>query len=263
MNSPLLNIAVHIIRTAGNAIVKYYNLYEYNKTSEFIQKMYNKMECIFIDEINRFYPNDYIYFKNKNNIFNTTRSNIWIIEILDGMINFIKHYPYFAISIAVIIKNKIEIAVIYDPIHDELFTAVRGENAKLNEYRLRCSKDKNLENAIISISNSFKNIYKNKEDYKYEKILNKLIVECNSFRYTGSSALDLAYIAAGRIDCGLKKINIKSNFYSGELLIKESGGLYIYLNENINNTKDNIIIIGNPNIVNIILNKINFINKNK
>ena len=147
--------------------------------------------------------------------FSTTPLNnqddFWIIDPLDGTTNFIYGIPHFAISIAFMSKGKLECGLIYDPLKDELFTAVRGSGARLNQRRIRVSPRKSLDGALIGAGSRFET--------------HALHASVSGIRRSGSAALDLAYVAAGRLD-GFVDANLKTwDVAAGHLLIAESGGL--------------------------------------
>lgn len=237
MTHPILNVAIQAIRKAGEFIIKQYEFLHrihatksYDYTNTVISKIHNESNRIIKTIIKKFYPLHIINTNENNIIINNKKyytNNIhWIIESIDNNTNFIKQFPFFALSIAVQFNNHIEIGVIYDPIHNELFSACRGKGAQCNGYRIRLnnSVSKNLKNSIIAIS--YSHVHYNIIINLIHK-LNKQYTAIN-FRYTGSTILDLAYVAIGRVDSCLiittssRKIN---KLASGFLIIQESGGL--------------------------------------
>lgn len=249
---PMLNIALRAVRKAGNLIV---NKYEISKTVEHekLQISYDA-EKIIIDIIYKSYPKHSIITKNSDMFIERKQDTQWIINSLNGKTNFIKNLPHFAISIAVCIKGRIEVAVIYDPMRNELFTAIRGQGSQLNGYRLRANNIKSLSGSILAIE--FTNKLKQYTSV-YINIITKLFIQHVNFRSTGSTVLDLAYVAAGRIDgyftIGMKPLNLNV----AELIVRESGNLIIDFNgNNYSSLHSNNIIIGNPRIVQVILSNI-------
>ncbi|MEG3054411.1 MAG: inositol-1-monophosphatase, partial [Hafnia paralvei] len=174
----------------------------------------------------------------------------WVVDPLDGTANFIKRLPHFAVSIAVRIKGRTEVAVVYDPMRNELFTATRGQGAQLNGYRLRGAAAKDLDGTILATGFPFK---VKQHAPAYIAILGKLFTQCADFRRTGSAALDLAYVAAGRVD-GFFEIGLKPwDFAGGELLVREAGGLVTDFVGGHNYLSSGNIIAGNPRVVKAIL----------
>ena len=154
----------------------------------------------------------------------------WVIDPLDGTLNFINGVPHFCISIAVQHKGVTQHGVIYDPVKDELFSASRGRGAMLNQRRIRVNVKDNLNNTFLSVGHAFRKV-RNGEVVSYAKnhfdaLLN--VSEAGAqFRRTGSAALDLAYVAAGRFD-GYFELGLKPwDIAAGELIVKEAGGTVV------------------------------------
>ncbi|WP_122899856.1 inositol monophosphatase family protein [Acinetobacter sp. B51(2017)] len=154
----------------------------------------------------------------------------WVIDPLDGTLNFINGVPHFCISIAVQHKGVTQHGVIYDPVKDELFSASRGRGAMLNQRRIRVNVKDNLSNTFLSVGHAFRKV-RNGEVVSYAKnhfdaLLN--VSEAGAqFRRTGSAALDLAYVAAGRFD-GYFELGLKPwDIAAGELIVKEAGGTVV------------------------------------
>jgi len=142
------------------------------------------------------------------------------------------------------------VAVVYDPMRNELFSAVRGQGAQLNGYRLRGSTARDLDGTIIATGFPFK---LKQHATPYMNIVSKLFTQCADFRRTGSAALDLAYVAAGRVD-GYFEIGLKPwDFAAGELLVREAGGLVTDFVGAHGYMHSGNIVAGNPRVVKAIL----------
>jgi myo-inositol-1(or 4)-monophosphatase len=150
-----------------------------------------------IDVIRKSYPQHTIISEECGELEGEDKDVQWIIDPLDGTSNFVKRFPHFAVSIAVRIKGRTEVAVVYDPMRNELFTATRGQGAQLNGYRLRGTNAKDLDGTILATGFPFK---AKQHATPYINVIGKLFTQCADFRRTGSAALDLAYVAAGRVD---------------------------------------------------------------
>ncbi|AHG60097.1 inositol monophosphatase family protein [Buchnera aphidicola] len=225
---PMLNIAIRAVRKGGSVIVQNYDTQNFikediEKKNIFIENIMYKTYKTISQMIYKSYPNHIIVNKNQKNLSIKNENNtIWIINELDGKNNFIRHFPHFCISIAVIVRNKIEISVVYDPIRNDLFTAVKGQGSQLNGYRTRCSNIKTLKYTTVAVNLPE---YIHDRSSAYFEIYKKLILCGILFRCTGSTVLDLAYVAAGRIDC-LFDFNLEpSNFIAGKLQVREAGCL--------------------------------------
>jgi myo-inositol-1(or 4)-monophosphatase len=145
----------------------------------------------------------------------------WIVDALDGSENFSHGYPYYAISIALTHGAELTHAVVLDPLRDELFTAIKGRGALLNGVALRVSGCTALDNALVGT------VFPERTNPKlpaYLPIFNALVARCGGIRRGGACALDLAYVAAGRLD-GFWVTSLKSwHVAAGALLVREAGG---------------------------------------
>lgn len=252
---PMLNIAVQAARKAGNFIIKSYetpsNVEAFSKGSnDFVTNVDRHAERLTIETIRKFYADHAILCEENGLLDGKNSEYLWIIDPLDGTTNFINHFPHFSVSIALQIKGRTEIGVVYDPIRNELFTAVRGQGAQLNGYRLRGSNAKDLDNTILATGFPFKN---KQFSANYFAIIEKLFQRCADFRRTGSAALDLAYVASGRVD-GFFELGLKPwDFAAGELLVKEAGGVVSDFSGNHNYLFSGNIIAAKPKILKDIL----------
>ncbi|WP_168918853.1 inositol monophosphatase family protein, partial [Enterobacteriaceae endosymbiont of Donacia bicoloricornis] len=250
--------AIRIIRNIGNFIIKNYEIqnisvFDKNYDSNFFIKKINKN---LINIITKIFFNIYsknIIILNKENFFIIKyKKTIWIINPLDGIMNFLKKIPHFSISIAICIKKITEIALIYDPLKNDLFTAIRGKNAQLNGYKLRCDIYKKNNFLLFAINTNYFFFKKNNINI-FNLFENNLI----SLRISGSVSLDLAYLAANKIDCYINN-NIKNFNYllAGELIIKESGGLITNFIGHYNYKNSSNILAGNSNIIKLVISNI-------
>lgn len=146
----------------------------------------------------------------------------WIVDPIDGTSNFIHGFPHYCISIALENAGKLEHALIYNPVNNDLYTATRGAGAFLNNRRIRVSSRTRLSDALIAHAIPVREL---KANPSLVDLQNRLRVDAAGLRHTGSAALDLAYVAAGYLDAcigvGLKSWDVAA----GVLLVKEAGGL--------------------------------------
>ncbi|KAA8995718.1 inositol-1-monophosphatase [Affinibrenneria salicis] len=255
---PMLNIAVRAARKGGNLIAKNYETPDAVEASQkgnndFVTNVDRDAERLIIDIIRKSYPQHTIISEECGELSGEDQDVQWVIDPLDGTTNFIKRLPHFAVSIAVRIKGRTEVSVVYDPMRNELFTATRGQGAQLNGYRLRSSGARDLEGTILATGFPFK---AKQHAGAYMTILGKLFNDCADFRRTGSAALDLAYVAAGRVD-GFFEIGLKPwDFAGGELLVREAGGIVTDFVGGHNYLSSGNLIAGNPRVVKSILSSI-------
>ena len=171
--------------------------------------------------------------------------HLWIIDPLDGTTNFIRGIPHYAVSIACLHRGKLEHAVIVDPVRREEFTASRGRGAQLNGRRMRVSKLASLAGALLGTGIPFKDHHDDRLG-PYSKSIEVLAGQCAGIRRAGAASLDLAYVAAGRLDAfweiGLSPWDIAA----GALLVKEAGGLVADVDASENYLASGNIVCGNP-----------------
>ncbi|MCF7355595.1 inositol-1-monophosphatase [Vibrio sp. CK2-1] len=224
---PMLNIAIRAARMAGNHIAKSLeNTDKIESTqkgqNDFVTNVDKEAEQLIIDTIKKSYPDHCIVGEEGGSIEGRDTDVQWIIDPLDGTNNFVKGFPHFSVSIAVRMRGKTEVACVYDPIRNELFTAQRGSGAQLNNARLRINPIKDLNGAILATGFPFK---QKQHAESFVKIVGGLFSECSDFRRTGSAALDLCYLASGRVD-GYFELGLKPwDIAAGELIAREAGAI--------------------------------------
>ncbi|MGD0466477.1 MAG: inositol monophosphatase family protein [Gammaproteobacteria bacterium] len=224
---PYLNIAVKAARLAGKIIVDAYlhpGSFGVAKkpTStlglDFVTTVDRACEETIIKTILRAYPEHNIKAEESGEQLNNSEIT-WVIDPLDGTLNFIHGFPFFAVSIGILNGEQIEHGVIYNPISAELFTASKGSGAQLNNKRIRCSENNKLNESFLAIDI---NLLLQRHN-KLSKIENFLPTR-GLCRDLGSAALHLAFVASGRLD-GYCDINLKPwDMAAGALLVRESGG---------------------------------------
>ncbi|MBG6248609.1 MULTISPECIES: inositol-1-monophosphatase [Symbiopectobacterium] len=252
---PMLNIALRAARKGGNLIAKNYETPDaveagQKGTNDLVTNVDRDAERLIIEVIRKSYPQHTIIGEECGEVVGEDDTVQWIIDPLDGTTNFVKRLPHFAVSIAVRIKGRTEVAVVYDPMRNELFTATRGQGAQLNGYRLRSGNARDLEGTILATGFPFK---QKQHATSYINMVSALFTTCADFRRTGSAALDLAYVAAGRVD-GFFEIGLKPwDFAGGELLVREAGGIVTDFVGGHNYLASGNLVAGNPRVVKSIL----------
>lgn len=248
---PMLNIAIRAARKAGNIIIKAYenpNSIDIDSkgTNYFATNIDRNAEAAIIEIIKKAHP-DHTIIGEEGGIDKGADSDTqWIIDPIDGTTNFIRGVPHVSVSIAVRIKGKTEVGVVYNPITNELFTAVRGQGAQFNGYRIRTGNAKDLNNTILATAFPYK--LKQYSDC-YFQVLAKLFTKCADFRRTGSAALDLCYVAAGRFD-GFFEIGLKPwDIAAGELILREAGGIMTDFAGGTNYMASGNVVAGNSKLV--------------
>jgi myo-inositol-1(or 4)-monophosphatase len=180
---------------------------------DFVTKTDKHVEKILIEELSKAKKNYSFLSEEIGKIENKDKENVWIIDPIDGTTNFLHGIPHFAICIALQSKKEIVSGLVFDPIKDEMFFAEKNKGAFLNNHRLRVSKKNLLEDCLFA---------SNQEGVKFSDL---------NMRNSGCAALDLAYVASGRLDGFFHN---KINFWdvaAGALLVEEAGGILNDLNE--------------------------------
>lgn len=256
--NPMLNIAIRAARKAGNIIAKGYERRDDIQTmlksaNDYVTNIDKASEAAIIEVIQKSYPDHTIITEESGALEGKDSDVQWVIDPLDGTTNFVKGLPHFAVSIAIRVKGRTEVGVVYDPICNELFTAVRGEGAKLNDMRLRVQEKRELQGTILATGFPFKKTSLMPTQFS---MMSSLATEVADFRRTGSAALDLCYVAAGRVD-GYFEMGVKAwDVAAGDLIVRESGGLVCDFNAGHHYLTAGHIVAAPARIVKEILSKI-------
>ncbi|MDI9817668.1 MULTISPECIES: inositol monophosphatase family protein [unclassified Legionella] len=251
---PLLNIAITAARLAGDIIIRHIEQLDRIKITakdneEYFSEVDVKAEQAIINTIHKAYPEHGII-AEESGVFKGDADSVWIIDPLDGTTNYLHGFPFFSVSIAHRVKNRIEHAVVYDPLRHECFSASRGRGAQLNERRIRVSKKTQLAGALLGTGFPFRNV---EMAQRYLPTFEALIGKCAGIRRTGSAALDLAYIASGRLD-GVWELGLRPwDIAAGSLIIKEAGGMISSLDGGEDYMKKGDVVAGNPKVFKALL----------
>jgi myo-inositol-1(or 4)-monophosphatase len=235
---PLLNIAVKAARRAGSiinraALDRTQLEIRAKRANDFVTQVDKAAEAAVISIIRQAYPDHDILGEEsgalegrsadgKNGAQGKKTEYRWIIDPLDGTTNFIHGFPQYCVSIALQHRGAIEHGVIYDPAKNELFTASRGSGAFLDDRRIRVTKCVNLKDALVGTGFPFKEM--SRLDF-YFRQLREIMKNSAGVRRAGAAALDLAYVAAGRMDAFWEMGLSPWDMAAGALLIQEAGGL--------------------------------------
>jgi len=219
-----LNVMIKASERASKVLIRDFGEIEKLQVSkkgpfDFVTKTDRNVEKILIEELSKTKKNYSFLSEEVGVINNKDKDNIWIIDPIDGTTNFLHGIPHFAICIALQSNDEIISGLIFDPIKDEMYYSEKNKGAFLNNQRLRVSKKNSLDDCLFS---------SNHEGVKFSNL---------NMRYSGCSALDLAYVASGRLDGFFQnKINLW-DVAAGALMVEEAGGvvtdLYKFNNNNI------------------------------
>ncbi len=226
---PMLNTAVKAARRAASVINR--ASFELDRL-QVIQKSHNDFvtevdraaEHAIIDVLRAAYPDHAILAEESGPSENLhdENENVWIIDPLDGTTNFIHGFPQYCVSIALQQRGQITQAVVYDPNRNDLFTASKGGGAYLNEKRIRVVRRDKLAEALIGTGFPYRDMGGLDE---YVSMFRVMTQACSGLRRPGSAALDLAYVACGRLDGFFEKGLKPWDIAAGSLLIAEAGGI--------------------------------------
>jgi len=228
INDPVLAVAVRAARRAGSVIVDaardLKRLPAHSKEhADIVASAENEAENSIVATIRAAFPEHAVLGEESGHIEGARDGSgfKWIVDPVDGSENFAHGYPYFGVSIALAHGTEITHAVVLDPVRDELYTAIRGKGAQLNGAPIRVSSCMALEQALLGTVFPAR---KSPGLHDYLPLLGTLLGRSASVRRAGSAALDLAYVAAGRLD-GFWVTTLKPwDVAPGALLIKEAGG---------------------------------------
>ncbi len=222
---PTLNIAIPAARRAGDLIVRSMDRAAglevgIKGKNDFVTQVDRLAETEIIEALQRAYPQHAILAEESGASGDSEYT--WVIDPLDGTTNFLHGFPQFAVSIALLFQGRPQQAVIYDPLRQELFTASRGRGAQLNNRRIRVSNRIDLDGALLGTGFPFRE-YQNVDAYL--RSMKAFMATTAGIRRAGAAALDLAYVACGRLD-GFWEGGLKQwDMAAGCLLIEEAGGL--------------------------------------
>ena len=245
----LLNVAVMAARRAGAVLGRTANKVhtlsvEKKGHNDFVSDADRKAEEAIIDVIHKHYP-DHAILAEESGVHGES-DHVWIIDPLDGTTNYLHGFPQFAVSIAVQVNGRIEHGVVYDVMREELFTASRGDGAQLDGRKIRVSGLKDLELSLIGTGFPFRNA--DVELAPYFAILEKVIKNTSGVRRPGAAALDLCYVAAGRLDAFWETGLSSWDLAAGGLIIREAGGIVSALDGGENWLETGHILAGTPKI---------------
>ena len=206
-----LNIMIKASEKASKVLIRDFGEVEKLQVSikgpsDFVSNADKKAEKIIIEELLKSRKKYSILSEEIGKINNSDKDNMWIIDPIDGTTNFLHGIPHFAISIALKSKNEIISGLIFDPIKNEMFYAEKNNGAYFNNHRIRVSKKKRIENCLFATGGK-------------EEIKSNL-----NIRKSGSAALDMAYVAAGRFDGYFQDHLNLWDVAAGIILVKEAGG---------------------------------------
>lgn len=245
----LLNVAVMAAHRGGDSLVRSLKKLdrievEVKGRNDFVSEADRLAERAVIETIHKHYPGHAILAEESG--AQGESDHVWVIDPLDGTTNFLHGFPTFAVSVALLVGGRMEHAAVYDPMRQELFTASRGHGAQLDGRRIRVSSCKSLDRALIGTGFPFRD--SNLALDAYLAMFGKAIENTAGVRRPGAAALDLAYVAAGRLDGFWETGLSKWDLAGGALIIREAGGLVSSLDGGEDFLDTGHVLTGNPKI---------------
>lgn len=251
---PYINTALNAARKASTIIMRGYERRDKVRVSQkgprdYVTNIDSEAEDTIVNVLSTAYPKHAFITEERGKIGKADFT--WVIDPLDGTHNFIHGFPHFAISIALMHKDRVENAIIFDPIRNDLFTATRGQGAQRNGYRIRTSDRHRFQECLLGTGG----VPHGRPDLmeQHLKALPVITRQCLAVRRTGSTVLDLAYVAAGLLDgfwaAGAKIWDVAA----GSLIIRESGAFISDLQGHDNYLKSGNVVTANSKIFNKLL----------
>jgi myo-inositol-1(or 4)-monophosphatase len=227
MTHPVLNVAIEAAHAAAKIMRRQMQHVdaipvERKARHDYVSEVDKACEAEIVREIKRFYPDHAFLCEEGGQIGDD--DHVWIIDPLDGTSNYLHGIPHFAVSIAKQFRGKTEHAVVYDPIREELFAASKGSGAYMNNKRIRVSARNGLEDAVLATAFPFRD----RENLQaYARVFQAVFSKIEDFRRAGTASLDLAWVAAGRMD-GYFELGLKPwDVAAGSLIVREAGGVVL------------------------------------
>jgi myo-inositol-1(or 4)-monophosphatase len=245
---PMLNTAVKAARRAGNLINRATRNLDVltvrtKGAQDFVTEVDHEAERAIVEMLRSAYPEHAILAEEGGA---SGRSEyVWIIDPLDGTTNFLHGFPQYAVSIGLMHRGVLNQAVVYDPTRNDLFTASRGRGAFLNEQRIRVSRRARLGDALVGTGFPFRRF---EHVDSYLAILREVMQKAPGVRRAGAASLDLAYVAAGRLDAFWEFGLSPWDMAAGALLVLEAGGLVGDLEGNDGYMQSGNLCAGNPKV---------------
>jgi myo-inositol-1(or 4)-monophosphatase len=246
---PLANIAAMAARKGGDMLLRQLNRLDRIKVetkgrNDFVSEADHQAEAVIVDTILHHYPDHAILAEEGG--ARGESDHVWIIDPLDGTTNFLHGFPVFCVSVGLRIRGRLEHGVIYDPLRQELFTASRGEGAQLDGRRIRVANRRSLADALIGTGFPYRGGTAGLDPYM--ALLKDVIRSSAGVRRPGAAALDLAYVAAGRLD-GFWETGLKPwDLAAGALMIREAGGIISGLDGSEDFMETGHVLAGSPKI---------------
>ena len=259
LNSPQINLIIKACTKASRPLIRDFGEIENLQVStkgpgDFVTSADKRTEKILIDELQKAHPEYGIITEEMGVINKSNINNRWVIDPIDGTMNFLNGIPQFAISVGYEEDGEVKCGVIFNPILNEMFCAEKGNGAYLNNSRIRVSNKKKIKDALL-VTGGPKAASKIK-DKIFEEYVN-VSKNVSNVRKFGSASLDMAYVACGRFDGYWQRELNYWDIAAGIIILKEAGGYVDFLEEDVKSPLKKNILASNSNIHSELANLIN------
>ena len=251
LNSPQINLITKACMKASRSLIRDFGEIENLQVStkgpgDFVTSADRRTEKLLIDELQKAHPEYGIITEESGLINQTNFKNRWIIDPIDGTMNFLKGIPQFAISIGYEEEGEIKCGVIFNPIMNEMFCAEKGNGSYLNNTRIRVSNNKHLKKSLIVTGGpKYSSVNKSKIFLEFVEVSKNIFFPIRKY---GSASLDMAYVACGRFDGYWQRELNYWDIAAGIIIIKEAGGFVEFFEEDNNIPLKKNILATNSNI---------------
>ncbi|MEL6920102.1 MAG: inositol monophosphatase family protein [Pseudomonadota bacterium] len=259
--SAIMNVMVQTAMKAGRGLVRDFGEVQNLQVSvkgpgDFVSQADHRAEKTIHYELSKARPDYGFVMEESGAIEGADAQHRFIVDPLDGTTNFLHGIPHFAVSIALESQGLLRAAVIYNPVSDELFTAERGDGAYLNDRRMRVAGRREMTDSLFGCGIPFLG-RRNSNHGEFLLELRDVMANSVGIRRNGAAALDLAYVAAGRLDGYWERAISPWDIAAGVLLVREAGGFVTDLNGGEKMFERNEVIAGNERLHRQLLNTIN------
>lgn len=245
MTEPI-TVAIEVAKKAGQFLLESKGKLSESEINEkarndFVTRVDHQSEQLIVDTLLSHFPEHTVLAEERGATSRTHEEYRWIIDPLDGTKNYIQDIPVFCISIALEKNNQIILGVVYDPVHDEIFSAKIGQGAYCNGVPIRVSQ-RDLSQALIATGFPFKS---KQHLPQYLLCFEEIFLQCSGIRRMGSAALDLCYTAMGKFE-GFWELGLSAwDIAAGSLIIKEAGGIITDFSGDNNYLNSGFVVCGN------------------
>ncbi|MFG1300651.1 inositol monophosphatase family protein [Xanthobacter sp. V3C-3] len=247
IRSPLITVMVQAVRKAGRALARDFGEVEQLQVSmkgpgDFVSAADRKSEDTLYAELSRARPAYGFLMEERGAVEGTDPANTWVVDPLDGTTNFLHGIPLFSISLA-LVRNGVPVAgVVFNPVTDELYVAESGQGAYLNDRRIRVAARRKLADSVVCCGLP----HMGRGDHaQFIRELEKVQPQVSGLRRTGSAAIDLAWVAAGRFDAFWERNLSPWDMAAGVILVREAGGYVSDMDDRDRMLESGHIIAGN------------------